>query len=187
MTQPEPPVTTFDPGAILAFWTCAGRRAWFAKDDAFDARCRAFLTPHEAAAVGAFDRRAEAADSALALILLLDQFPRNLFRGSARAYATDEKARTVAGAAIAAGFDRKVDPTLRLFFYLPFEHSEMLADQDESVRLFAAAGDAHDLRFAEEHRAIIRRFGRFPHRNAALQRQSTAEEIAFLEGGGFSG
>ncbi|MBY0423608.1 MAG: DUF924 family protein [Parvularculaceae bacterium] len=176
-----------DHKAVVDFWRSAGRKAWFTKDDAFDAQCRAFLPLHEAAARGALDDWTQGPESALALVLLLDQFPRNLFRGGARTFASDAKARTAAGAAIARGFDQAVEPALRLFFYLPFEHSEDIADQDESVRLFAAAGDAHDLRFAEIHRDIIRRFGRFPHRNAALGRTTTAEEAAFLAGGGFSG
>lgn len=172
---------------ILDFWAGAGRKAWFAKDAGFDERCRAFLPAHEAAAAGALDAWIGASRSSLALVLLLDQFPRNLFRASARAFASDAKAREVARAAIAAGHDQLVDPILRLFFYLPLEHSEDLADQDECVRLFKAAGDANDLRFAEQHRDIIRRFGRFPHRNAALGRESTAEEMAFLASGGFAG
>ena len=171
---------------IVEFWWRAGRKAWFTQSDAFDAHCRDFLGAHEAAAAGALDGWIDVADSALALTLLLDQFPRNLFRGSPRAFATDGKARETARAAITRGFDLMVDPTLRLFFYLPFEHSEVIADQDESVRLFAARSP-DDLRFAEHHRDIIRRFGRFPHRNALLGRISTPEEIAFLDSGGFRG
>lgn len=176
-----------DPEHILDFWRRAGRKAWFTQDAAFDSACRAFLADHEAAASGALGDWAALPGPALARVLLLDQFPRNLFRGTARAYATDAMARDAANDAIARGHDRAGEPALRLFFYLPFEHSEDLADQDRSVRLFAATGDANDLRFAEGHRDIIRRFGRFPHRNAALGRASTAEEATFLASGGFSG
>lgn len=117
-------------------------------------------------------------------MILLDQFPRNAFRGSARMFATDGQARDVASRAIDAGHDRAVAPELRMFFYLPFEHSESLDDQDRSVALHEAIGFT---KYAIEHRDIIQRFGRFPHRNAVLGRESTPEERAFLEGGGFSG
>ena len=127
----------------------------------------------------------------MAHLLLLDQFPRNLYRGSAHAFATDPLARSIARGALDAGFDQQVEPILRPFCYLPFEHSEALEDQDRAVALFeahdAATGDISSLEWAVRHRDIIRRYGRFPHRNAALGRKTTAEEQAFLDEGGFAG
>jgi uncharacterized protein (DUF924 family) len=123
----------------------------------------------------------------LALLLVLDQFPRNMFRGSARAFAADGAAREVADRAIARGFDQEAKSEERSFFYLPFEHSENLADQERCVALARATGDADTLEWAELHADIIRRFGRFPHRNAVLGRAATAAEQEFLDGGGFTG
>jgi uncharacterized protein (DUF924 family) len=155
--------------AIVDFWRNAGPAKWFAKDTAFDAAlCERFLDVHFAAARREHEALIDDADGALALILLLDQVPRNLFRDSGHAFATDALARAYAERAIAAGSDLRVDPTLRIFFYLPFEHSESMADQDRAVTLIAALGDANYLQYAEAHRDAIRRFGRFPHRNAAL-------------------
>jgi len=172
---------------IVRFWRDSGPDRWFAKDDAFDARFRAHCLPlYEAAARGELKAWQTDPEGALALVLLLDQFPRNCFRGEARMFATDAAARAVATAAIDAGHDRAVAPDLRVFFYLPFEHSEDLADQDRSVAL-AAPLSAEYLSYAELHRDIIRRFGRFPHRNAVLGRTTTAEEQRFLDEGGFAG
>ena len=172
---------------VVDFWRVAGAEKWFGKDAAFDADFRdRFLAAHEAAASGALDSWAETADGALALMILLDQFPRNAFRGTARMFATDAKALVLADAAIGAGLDAEVEPALRAFLYLPFEHSEALADQDRAVALFRPLG-ADLLHWAEVHRDIIVRFGRFPHRNAVLGRSSTVEELAFLESGGFAG
>lgn len=174
-----------DPRAIVAFWRAAGPAMWFAKDDGFDAELRArFLDDHFAAAQREHEALLGDADGALALMLLLDQLPRNVFRDSAHAFATDPLAREYAGRAIAAGHDQRVDPALRIFFYLPFEHSEDLADQDLAVALFETLGDAHYLQYAEAHRDVIRRFGRFPHRNRALARIDTPEEQAWLDAGG---
>lgn len=171
---------------LVAFWTEAGRSRWFTRDEAFDRAFRErFLALHERAAGGELDDAwGREPESALALVLLLDQFPRNSFRGSARAYATDERARRVADRALAAGHDERVPAALRFFFFLPFEHSESLEDQDRSVALHRAVGMAE---WAEQHRELIRRFGRFPHRNAVLGRESTEEEKAFLAAGGFAG
>jgi uncharacterized protein (DUF924 family) len=170
---------------IVSFWRTAGPAKWFAKDAAFDTELRArFLDDHFAAARREHEALLEEADGALALILLLDQVPRNVFRDSAHAFATDPLARDYADRAIAAGHDLRVDPALRIFFYLPFEHSENLADQDRAVALCAALGDANYLKYAEAHRDVIRRFGRFPHRNRALARTDTPEERAWLEAGG---
>ena len=170
---------------IIAFWRDAGPAKWFAKDDAFDTELRArFLDTHFAAARREHEALLDDADGALALILLLDQVPRNVFRDSAHAFATDPLARAYADRAIAAGHDLRVDPALRVFFYLPFEHSEDLADQDRCVALVTGMSDTNYLKYAEAHRDVIRRFGRFPHRNRALARENTLEEQAWLEAGG---
>ena len=173
---------------MVTFWREAGPKRWFAKDDAFDDEIRdRFLTTHEAAADGKLSAWEANADGALALLILLDQFPRNMFRGSARAFATDPLARAVTAGALVRGFDAQVDPTMRGFFYLPFEHAEDIADQERGLALYKASGDADGLKWAELHADIIRRFGRFPHRNAVLGRQTTPEEQAFLDSGGFAG
>jgi uncharacterized protein (DUF924 family) len=173
---------------VVTFWHEAGPKRWFNKDDAFDAELRRrFLATHEAAAAGKLTAWEENAEGALALLILLDQIPRNIFRGSARAFATDPLARAIAAGALVRGFDAQVAPELRAFFYLPFEHSEGMADQERALALFKASGDADGLKWAELHADIIRRFGRFPHRNAALGRTTTPDEQAFLDGGGFGG
>jgi uncharacterized protein (DUF924 family) len=173
---------------VLAFWTEAGPDKWYTKDDAFDrAIYDNFLATYEAAAEGRLSHWQSAPDSALALVIVLDQFPRNMFRGGSRAFAADRLARDVADSAIAQGFDRAVDKDLRAFFYLPFMHSEEIEDQDYCVELCRALGDADNLKYAEIHAEIIRRFGRFPHRNPVLGRDTTPEEQAFLESGGFAG
>ncbi|HSV59262.1 MAG TPA: DUF924 family protein [Variovorax sp.] len=173
---------------VVAFWREAGPKRWFAKDEAFDAEFKTrFEAAHHAAASGALDAWAGDAQGALALLVLLDQFPRNTWRGSARMYATDGKALEVARAAVDAGLDQRIDdPQLRAFFYLPFMHSESLADQERSVQLCQSA-HPDNLRFAQHHRDIVARFGRFPHRNAALGRATAPEEQRFLDEGGFSG
>ena len=176
------------PNDVVGFWRQAGPAKWFKKAAAFDEAIRLKFEPtHHAAARGEYDAWAASAEGALALLILLDQFPRNLYRGSAHQFATDGKARAIARTAIETGFDREVGVELRNFFYLPFEHSEDLADQEFSTALCAEAGDADNLKWAQIHRDIIARFGRFPHRNAALGRTTTAEEQAFLDEGGFSG
>lgn len=173
---------------ITAFWREAGPSKWFEKDDAFDVAIRErFLAAYEAAAAGQLDDWAGTAEGSYALLLLLDQFPRNLFRNSPQAFATDEKARDIADRAIAQRFDREVDPAERRFFYMPFMHSEELADQERCIALCAAAQDEEGIRHAVIHRDIIRDFGRFPHRNPVLGRQTSDEEHAFLKAGGFAG
>jgi len=173
---------------VIAFWQAAGPDRWFEKDDAFDKEIRErFLGTYEAAATGKLSHWEQSAQGALALLILLDQFPRNMFRGNARAFATDPLARAIAAGAIVRGFDSQVAKELRGFFYLPFEHSEDLADQERCIALNKAAGDHDNLKWAEIHADIIRRFGRFPHRNAALGRVTTPEEQAFLDAGGFAG
>jgi uncharacterized protein (DUF924 family) len=180
--------TPTTPAEVLAFWRAAGRDKWFEKNDAFDADIRArFLDTYAAAAAGRLAQWEEDPEGALALVIVLDQFPRNMFRGDARTYAADPLARAVAARAIARAFDQCFPPAERRFFYLPFEHSEHLADQERCVALNRAAGDEEGVKWAELHADIIRRFGRFPHRNGVLGRATTAEEQAFLDGGGFAG
>ena len=162
----------------------AGSRRTPAFDDEIRER---FLATYEAAAAGQLSDWEQSVEGALALLILLDQFPRNMFRGDARAFATDPLARAIAAGAIVRGFDSQVPKELRNFFYLPFEHSEDLADQERCIAFNKAAGDAENLKWAEIHADIIRRFGRFPHRNAVLGRSTTPEEQAFLDSGGFAG
>ena len=172
---------------LLAFWREAGAERWFAKDDAFDRLFRErFLERHEAAAAGGLDGWAGTAEGVLALMLLLDQFPRNAFRGTERMYATDPLARRLAAAALAAGHDRRIEADLRVFLYLPFSHSEAIADQRRAVELFRQLGPENESH-ARRHHDIVARFGRFPHRNPILGRDTTVEEQRFLDGGGFAG
>ncbi|MEZ2128868.1 MULTISPECIES: DUF924 family protein [unclassified Sinorhizobium] len=176
-----------DAVAVVEFWRAAGFELWFAKDEAFDRRFREqFIDLHEAAACDGFSGWLASPVGSLALLILLDQFPRNAFRGSPRMYATDPMARKVADIGITAGHDQVFDPPLRLFYYLPFAHSEDMADQERSVALCRRLGEPHAGR-AKGHHDIVERFGRFPHRNHILQRTMTDEEELFLKRGGFSG
>ncbi len=176
------------PGDVLSFWRAAGPKRWFAKDDAFDAEIRSrFLETYEAAARGELADWESAAEGALALTIVLDQFPRNMFRRNARAFAADAAARGVADRALARGFDASIPAGERMFLYLPFEHSESMADQDRCCALFRALGNSDLLRWAQLHADIIRRFGRFPHRNSVLGRKTTPAEQAFLDNDGFAG
>jgi uncharacterized protein (DUF924 family) len=172
---------------IVRFWRDAGPRFWFVRDETFDGRCRAFENEHHAAARGELAAWELDAEGALALILLLDQIPRNIFRGSPHAFATDGLAQAVAARAIDKRFDAATDSALRIFFYMPFEHAEDKALQERACILVEALGEAEFMKYATLHRDIIARFGRFPHRNAILGRKSSAEELEFLAGGGFSG
>ncbi len=173
---------------ILAFWRALGPERWFTKDAAVDAEIAARFRPTcEAAAAGRLAAGAGTPAGSLALLIVLDQFPRNMFRHDARAYAADPYARMVAEQAIGRGFDRTFSNPERRFFYLPFMHSEELADQERCVALCAAADDAEGVKFAQIHADIIRRFGRFPHRNDVLGRVTSADEQAFLAAGGFGG
>ncbi len=173
---------------VVEFWRQAGPTKWFDRSDAFDAQCGArFLETHFHAARREHDDWLASAEGALALVLLLDQIPRNVFRDSAHAYATDSLARCYAAHAVGAGFDVQVDPALRVFFYMPFEHSEAITDQETSLALHSGLAGAGADRWAVLHHGIIARFGRFPHRNAALGRETTDAESAFLDAGGFSG
>jgi uncharacterized protein (DUF924 family) len=175
------------PAGVLEFWRDAGPSRWFRKDAAFDEQFRdRFLAAHEAALRGELDAWADDAQGALALLILLDQFPRNAFRATPRMFESDAKALHIAREALGAGFDAQVEADLRNFFYLPFMHSEQLADQDLAVELTRPLGD-EPLRYAVMHRDIIEKFGRFPHRNAVLGRTTTPEEQRFLDDGGFGG
>jgi uncharacterized protein (DUF924 family) len=178
---------------VLEFWFGrpddpgygAAREAWFRQSDDFDAEIRdRFGELVDRAAAGALDGWAQTARGALALIILLDQFSRNLNRGSGASFASDPKALALAKQAIAAGHDRAVTPIQMHFFYLPFEHAEDLADQEQGVALMEAMpdheGKANAVEYAVRHRDVIARFGRFPHRNAVLGRETTDEEAAFL-------
>jgi uncharacterized protein (DUF924 family) len=176
------------PSDVLTFWREAGPDRWYDRDEVFDAAIRTrFLSTYEAAAAGELSHWETTADGALALVIVLDQFPRNMFRNDPRAYATDPLARAVADRAIARGLDQQADTGERSFFYLPFEHSEQIADQARCIALHRALGDADSLKWAELHADIIARFGRFPHRNAVLGRATTPDEQAFLDDGGFAG
>jgi uncharacterized protein (DUF924 family) len=178
---------------ILEFWfgppPHATRAEWFRKDPAFDAMIRMrFGDAIEAALSGALRDWRTDPHGALAHVVLLDQFTRNAFRDTPRAFAGDDEARATAIAAVDAGLDRRLDLHERAFLYMPFEHAEDLAMQQRSIDLFTRlkneggdGGDAALLEWAEKHAAIIRRFGRYPHRNAILGRESTADEIAFLQ------
>ena len=160
----------------------ARRDIWFERDDAFDAEIRTrFLADVEAAARGDLDSMARTPGGALALVILLDQFPRNLFRDSPRAFAADAKALGIAKDAVARGLDKELDVFERWFVYLPYEHSEDPADQERSVELFRDVADEEAMKYVAAHRDAIVRFGRFPHRNAILGRPSTPEEIAYLK------
>lgn len=184
MPEPQPIATAAE---VVRFWREAGPDRWFRKDEAFDREFRdRFLATHEAAARGGLDAWRHSAEGALALLIVLDQFPRNAFRGGGRVYATDALARVVAAQAIRAGHREQVDAALRRFFHLPFSHSEWPDDQQRAVAL-AESTDAETLRWARHHQDVIARFGRFPHRNALLGRRSTAAERGFLEEGGFAG
>lgn len=173
---------------ILDFWFGGEggfREVWFRRDEDFDREVRErFGDDYQRAAADGLDGWMASPRGALALILLLDQFPRNLFRDDPRAYATDEKAREVADHAVSTGLDRGLQPIERMFVYLPFEHSEDVEDQRRSVELFLTLDGELEtpdiLDYAVRHREVVERFGRFPHRNEVLGRVSTPEEEAFL-------
>lgn len=180
--------------AVLSFWfgkELKPRKEWFTKNPAFDAEVRSrFLSLHEQAIAGQLDSWRNTPEGSLALILLLDQFSRNLFRGQPQAFASDPQALAVAQHAIAQGFDQQVPLIQRVFFYLPLEHSENLAHQAESVRLFQQFENVPELKdyydYALRHQVVIAQFGRFPHRNEILNRPSTPEEVEFLQQPGSS-
>ena len=174
--------------AVIDFWNEIGPKAWFEKSDAIDASIREkFGDLHRQAANGELDDWKNEADSCLALILVLDQFSRNMFREDARAFATDEYAADLANFALDNRYPDKVADDLKSFFVMPFMHSERIADQERCVLLFHKTGGPDGLKYAIIHRDIIARFGRFPHRNKVLCRHTTPAEQAFLDAGGFSG
>ena len=170
---------------VVAFWRDAGADRWFQGGAAFDDECRERCADlHHAAARREQEDWLASPEGALALVLLLDQIPRNIFRNSGHAFATDPLARHYAVRAVESGFDTQVDPELRIFFYMPFEHSEERADQDRAVALIEPLQSEMYTKYAHAHRDVIVRFGRFPHRNRALGRDSTAEEQGWLDAGG---
>lgn len=178
----------FDPAEIVSFWRDAGPPLWFASEPAFDEEIRRrYEQAHLAASAGIDEGWAKSAEGALAYLLLTDQFPRNIYRNSAHAFATDPLARAMADRAIEAGFDMVTEPGLRIFFYLPFQHHEDPVSQARSLALFTRhrdlTGDAESLRWAERQAAEVARFGRLPHRNAMLGRESTTEEQVHLAAG----
>jgi uncharacterized protein (DUF924 family) len=176
------------PEDVISFWREAGPDRWFSKDETFDQACRdRFIPTYEAAARGDLNEWELTPEGSLAVILLLDQFPRNMFRGRRETYRTDPVALMAADRAVERGFDAKVEPAFRRFFYLPFMHSESLRHQERSVSLNEALGDAESIKWARHHHDIVARFGRFPHRNAILGRETTPEEEAFLRESEFRG
>lgn len=176
-----------DPQSVIDFWREAGSDRWFEKDEAFDRTIAdRFGDLYERAAAGRLDQWADEPNGALALVILLDQFPRNMFRGTPRAFASDGKALATAKAALARGDHEVVGEDINQFLALPLMHSESLQDQEACVAWMQRIGEAN-VPFAEEHRDIVARFGRFPHRNAILGRTSTEDERRFLADGGFGG
>ena len=174
---------------LLTFWFGTAnvnyqvekREVWFKATSEFDAEIyKNFKSSYEEAACDKLDYLVKDTSGCLTLILLLDQIPRNLFRNSSKAYATDNKAKSIAQIGITSGYDRKMSPWHRVFFYLPFEHSEILADQNYSVQLFESLGLKTSLEAARDHQQIIKQFGRFPYRNKALGRLSTQQEEEYL-------
>ncbi|MBV6272389.1 DUF924 family protein [Alcaligenaceae bacterium CGII-47] len=171
---------------VVDFWRSAGEAGWFNADAAFDALCHErFLALHLLASRNELEHWSQDPTGSLALLILLDQLPRNIFRGSAHAYATDPMARAVAYQALSLGFDQQFTPELRSFFYLPLMHSEILADQQYASKLFQTLDTPRAIKWRTHHLAIIKRFGRFPHRNRVLGRNTTPNEQAWLDEGGF--
>jgi uncharacterized protein (DUF924 family) len=170
-------------GDVIGFWfEELGRTRWFDRDDEVDRAIRdRFLLLYEVLATWPAHDALASPERALATVLVLDQFPRNIFRNTPQAFEADEMARAVANGAIARGLDKALVPEQRIFLYLPFEHGEDQADQARSVALISTLGDDEFTRYALAHKAVIDRFGRFPHRNAVLGRTSTPEEEAFLK------
>lgn len=183
-----PPFEKADPGEVVRFWLGQSDKVWFTADPAFDAQVRSrFAGLVDKARAGHLDDWAQSPEGALALVILLDQMTRNIYRDSPEMFAADGKALAIAKQAVAQGFDEALPKHQRRWLYMPFMHSEDLADQERSVALFTRSDITGSIPFAVDHADIIRRFGRFPHRNALLGRQTTPEEEAFLAEGGFSG
>ncbi|MEM7067740.1 MAG: DUF924 family protein [Pseudomonadota bacterium] len=177
------------PKDILDYWSSLGKEGWWTKNADVDEEIKTrFGALHDQACFGKLDHWAKTADGALALIIILDQFSRNMFRGDARSFSQDQKALSIAAQAIDSGLDKELEGDLAVFLYMPYEHSEEIADQKRSVLLQHSLGASpENLRAALQHREIIQRFGRFPHRNAVLGRHTTPAEQAYLDSGGFSG
>jgi uncharacterized protein (DUF924 family) len=167
---------------VIRFWFSEPvRPMWFNATPEFDARLREeYLQTYRAALNGELAHWTETAEGALALVICLDQLPLNMFRGQAESFAGEAPSREVAAAAISRGFEKLLSEEQKAFLFMPYMHSETMADQDRSVALFEQAGLMENLRWAKHHRDIVARFGRFPHRNAILGRESTAEERAWL-------
>jgi len=177
-----------DANDVMNFWAGIGKKGWWRSNAAIDAEIHAkFGKIHQAACEGRLDYWAEDANGALALIIVLDQFSRNMFRGDAKSFSQDEKALQISCMSVDKGYDKACRQDLRIFFYLPFEHSESIVDQERSVLLQYHLNEADAMGAALEHRDIIRRFGRFPHRNKVLGRHTTPAEQAYLDEGGFKG
>ena len=167
---------------LITFWFSERvRPLWFNATPEFDAELREdYLATYQAALNGELADWADTAEGALALVICLDQLPLNILRGQAESFAGEAPARQVAATAIAEGLDQALTPMQKAFLYMPYMHSEDLADQDRALELFEQAGLTDNLHWAKHHREIVARFGRFPHRNAILGRESTAEELAWL-------
>lgn len=173
---------------IITFWHKAGPKKWFAKNDDFDAEIAdKFVHLIEEAGNGGLQDWLDAPRSCLAYILLLDQFTRNIYRNDGKAFAYDPLALKAAKHAFARGFENEIDEKLRSFFVMPFMHSEAIEDQLKCIELMKKIGGEGNVKFAIIHYDIIKEFGRFPHRNAVLGRESSAEELVFLAGDGFKG
>ncbi len=175
---------------ILDFWFAdATRKLWFDSTPEFDAQLRErYRDTWEAARRGELDGWTETAEGCLALVIVLDQFPLNMFRGEAQSYSTEAQSREVSRTAIERGFDGQIETERKAFLYMPFMHSEKIEDQDFALELFDQPGLESNQRFARHHHGIVERFGRFPHRNAALGRESTAAEVEYLNSKeGFTG
>ena len=174
---------------VLDYWQALGSKGWWVKKPEIDQEIdEKFGQLHKDACKGKLDEWSKTPDGTLALIIILDQFSRNLRRNSPNAFAQDEKALAIAKEAVEKGFDHQSREELRLFFYLPFEHSEEITDQHRSVELLHSFNDSPEfMKAAIEHRDIIEQFGRFPHRNVILGRDTTPAEQAYLDGGGFKG
>ena len=176
------------PEDILSFWRDAGPSLWWKKDDEFDAKITAnFSEIHARASVGDLDHWAKLPNGALALIIILDQFSRNMFRNDPRAFEQDERCRAIVKEAMNSGVDRQVATDLSTFFYMPLMHSESLEDQKLCVQEMKRLGAKENIPHAIEHMEIIEKFGRFPHRNSVLGRETNSAEQEFLDGGGFAG
>ncbi|MGI9371226.1 MAG: DUF924 family protein [Hyphomicrobiales bacterium] len=181
-------MTNVTPRDVLDFWFEAGPKKWFAKDDDFDQAITAtFQHANQLGRAGGLDAWTETPDGILALIILLDQFSRNMYRGSPDMYAADAKALTLSKEAIARGIDGELPDQARHFLYMPFMHSERLDDQQRCFEIFQSEGEELKLKHSKQHLETIKRFGRFPHRNEILERQSTQEELDFMASGGFAG